>query len=483
LSEHSGAKREMGLFHTIMVGLNGALGINIFILLDHAITLAGPSILLSILLCGALTFFIMLSYCELGTLIPEVGGEYTFAKVAFGGPVAFMTGWVIIVGTGFGAALASLGFAYFINYYIPIDVHLAAAAIIVLVAVTSIFKLRRMEVFIVFAFIAIFAIFIVLGIIQDVKPDLSFTMPNGIFGTLSATVFLYNLFFGVRAIIASGSEVKNPEKNIPRAIFISIAILTAIYFAITYIIIAVAPLGSDVPGSLLTYTAEFLMGDLGRLVITFAGLFASLMSLTTFILIQTSVITALGRDRYLPSFFLSRHKRFGTHHISIVMGSLLTLVFVVTGVVEIIGYASSFMALLAFIAVNLSLMKMRTENPHAKRPFKVLFYPYVPIAGIILAIISILFAERISVIIGLVLLSIGLVAYYFRMIGYLRFRIAIGGMNVGIGLLIIASVTLFRDKIVEFIKVVGPTDILINFLYLIGAVTVIAGMMNIAAKE
>ena len=108
---YSTMKREIGLVGAIFMGISGAMGFEIFVLMDYAyFHLAGPSIVLALLLGGLINLLIMLSYCELSAAIPEVGGEYTYIKTAFGGFVSFMSGCLRWLASIFGAALAALTF-------------------------------------------------------------------------------------------------------------------------------------------------------------------------------------------------------------------------------------------------------------------------------------------------------------------------------------------------------------------------------------
>lgn len=91
-AKKSGLKRELGLLQATLLGIGGTLSAGNFVILGHATGMAGYSIVIVVIVCGIISLFTMFSYCELGTLIPMAGSEYTFAKVAYGGSIAFMTG-------------------------------------------------------------------------------------------------------------------------------------------------------------------------------------------------------------------------------------------------------------------------------------------------------------------------------------------------------------------------------------------------------
>ena len=141
-------KRKLGLFQAVMIGLGGAIGIEIFVLFNYATYLAKSTIVFALLICGIINLLTMLSFCELGAAIPEVGGEYSYAKAALGGFLAFLTGWLRWVANAFGAALAALGFAYNILYFVPVDMPLLtpliASVIIIILTVLSIRGMKQL---------------------------------------------------------------------------------------------------------------------------------------------------------------------------------------------------------------------------------------------------------------------------------------------------------------------------------------------------
>ena len=106
-----GNERNLGLFSAVIIGLSGAIGFEIFVLLNYAyFDLAGPSMISALLFCGIINLVTMFSYSELSAALPEVGGEYTYTKVAFGGFISFMAGCLRWLASVFGGALAAVVF-------------------------------------------------------------------------------------------------------------------------------------------------------------------------------------------------------------------------------------------------------------------------------------------------------------------------------------------------------------------------------------
>ncbi|MDH5449403.1 MAG: amino acid permease [Candidatus Bathyarchaeota archaeon] len=483
-------KRKVGLFQAVMIGLGGAIGIEIFVLLNYATYLAGSTIVFALLVCGVINLLTMLSFSELGAAIPEVGGEYSYAKAALGGFLAFLTGWFRWISNVFGAALAALGFAYNILFFIQVDIPLLtpliASIIIIVITVLSVRGVGQIGPVIVIAFIAFFILLIVGGFLHGL--EFSFSYPStfaGASGVFATVAYTFTMFLGMRAIAAGGPEIKDPGKNIPRAVMISAVVLIVLYCGIAYVTVSVLPLdkieGSYTP---LTLAAEQIFGEAGAIILTVAAIVAALSSLSTAIMVQSSIVRGLSRDGYLPKFFLSPHSRFKTPHITIIFGSIFYILFAATGVVEVIGYVAGFASILGFALVNLALIRLRTKSPYLKRPFKIPLYPYIPIAGFIISISLLFFIERSALLLGLIFILLGVLTYHLRMIGYQRIRIAFGGMSLGIGGFMALFAYLLATGYLLPISVPSQFSTTVSYGFIvICAISILAGVLNVTAKS
>jgi len=92
-----GLKRELGLLEATMMAMGSTICAGVFTLLGHAYKIAGPAVVLSFLFAGIINICTMFSYCELAAAMPKLGGEYVYVKEAFGGVIAYITGWVRVV--------------------------------------------------------------------------------------------------------------------------------------------------------------------------------------------------------------------------------------------------------------------------------------------------------------------------------------------------------------------------------------------------
>lgn len=488
-----------------MMGLSGAIGFEVFVLLDYPYfnLELGASIVFGLLLAGLANLLLMLNYCELSTAIPEVGGAYTYIKTAFGGFVPFISGCFRWLASIFGAALAAVVFTQQLSYLLKVALNLQsfdltqapliAAIVVIAIAALGVKGKKAASVTIVFAFIAIFAIFVGSGLFHGVAPIGVFprNLANNVPKVFAATVYMFPMFFGVRSLVAGAAQIKHPERNIPKALLLSSLLIIPLYICVTYTAVGIVSLeeaqlmrqeaGWQVP--LLNLAAQRIFGLSGGALIAVAGMVASLSALGTSLSVQASILQGMSRDAYLPRLLRSVHQRFGTPYVAIIAGSLFVMFLSAVGAVEFLGYGASFGSLLVFALVNLSLLRLRKKKPHMERPFKTPLYPFTPIAGVVISVALLLFPMFFPEAVIALLSCIGLtvlilVAYYFRMIGRYRMQIATGGGGLGIGVFLVLLTCLVEAGAMSPIFSFIPGYIML----LISAVSIVAGILNATAR-
>jgi amino acid transporter len=482
-------KRELGLLHATMLGIGGAICAGVFVTLGYAATLAGTALIIVMVACGIINLFTMLSYAELGAAIPSAGGEYTFAKASFGGFFSFATGWFEWISNMFYAAFSAVGFAYLLSYVIPpINISLTAIITVIIFTLINIKGVKETgltQTILVIILLALLGIFVFCGFLTSHGLSaLELKAPGGFFGVLKASAFIFVVYLGGEAIAVGQAEIKNPGKTIPRAILLSSLALIFIYTTIAFVVFKiVSPESLAGQASPLAYVAKQFMGELGVGIITVAGIIAALSSVNTSIMAHSRVAYALARDGYFPKSFFKLHKRFCTPHIAILVGSIFVTVTAATGVVNFVTYATDFGFIIGFIFVNLSLIKLRRDKPKLERPFKVPFYPLTPLLGILSSLMLLFFLEPSTLFIGVQLFIFGLLAYYIRMVGYYRIRLALGGMNLGLSVFSALLAYLIATNSLPITLSQNMTLLLFGVTTLISITYLIAGFLNITTKN
>jgi APA family basic amino acid/polyamine antiporter len=491
-------EKKHGLASAIIMGLSGAIGFEIFVLLNYAYfnpILAGPSVISALIFCGLINLTTMFSYSELSAALPKVGGEYTYTKAAFGGIISFMAGSLRWLASVFGGALAAVVFVEqlrtLFSIILPsiadlilVNASLLIISIIVILVILTIRGTEAASTIIVATFLAIFIIFLAMSVTytltpRNIVPEASSGSLMGFFAT---TAYIFPMFVGMRALVAGAPQIRNPGKNVPRALLISTILLTIVYFAVAYVAVGVVNPTEVDAGPLLNVAASRIMGTTGGVLFALAGIIASVSSMGTAMTVQSSLLGGMSRDGYLPKVLQKVHKRFGTRYVAIIASSLCVVFFGVSGAVVFLGYAASFGSLLVFALVNLSLIRLRGKMPRLNRPFKSPLYPLTPVVGIVMSVLLLVFplvlrdinAES-AIISSLGLVAVVFVTYYLRMvmreIDFNRLRVAVGGISFGSGVTIIMLAT----------TIVPPS--LLPVMVIVGGVSVIAGILNIVSSR
>jgi APA family basic amino acid/polyamine antiporter len=478
-------ERRIGLFYGVIAGLGSTLGIEFFVLLDYATELAGPGIVISLVLAGLLNLLIMFNYAELSSSISMVGAEYTFTKAAFGGFICFLSGGLRWLSSVFTTTLSAMGLAELVHLFLPqLDASLVAVVLIAVFAVISVKGGRTVDLMTVLSFVLVFVLLGVLSVIHGLnfgnfEPLMAGFHP----GVLAGAMYSFSMYVGMRAIATKSPEMKEPGKVLPMAVLLSTAITIIVYCGVAFVAIGVVPPDHEPSGFLLIHVADVVMGPAGKLLVAIAMTSAALMSLATSMSVQTSILSALSRDGYLPWIIFSPGRGSITRYVAQMIGSVLAILLAATGLIVFVGYAAGFASLLVFAFVNLSLIKLRMDRPDLDRPFKTPLYPYTPIIGIAIALALILFVESSAVTLVLEFIIMLLIVYHLKMMGYRRLRVAIGGINMGISGFIVLIVSLVQTGAVQLGLSPQEHTALLIIGFVLAATFFTAGVLNLVKSE
>jgi len=441
--------RDLGLFDATMLGIGAMIGAGIFVLTGIAAGEAGPASLLSFGLNALVTLLTAFAYAELASALPRAGGGYSFVRMAFPGVAGFVSGWILWFAYTVACSLYALGFAgYFwelFHKYLPwitetIDNFIGhnRAVLTVTFLVGSGFtwlNIRGAEVTgktenaLTLSKIGVLCIFLFFGLLQILEEPgrigESFTpfLPKGLGGVFVAMGLTFIAFEGYDLIATVSEEVKNPEKNIPRATFISLSVTVPIYLLILFVSLAAIDPG-DVPAwqflgkfqeTAIVRAAESFMPAIGVAVIVAGGLLSTMSALNATVLAASRVAFSMGRDLWLPRAVSKIHVKRRTPHVAIVVTGVILIGMALTLPIEAVGSAASLIFLLTFALVNLSVIVLRRKHPEIPRKYKVPLYPFIPVAGFLLNIFLALYQFKFQPIAWYVTLGwigVGVLLYY-----------------------------------------------------------------------
>jgi basic amino acid/polyamine antiporter, APA family len=427
-SEH-GLKRSLGPWALTAMGIGAIIGTGIFVLTGVAsATRAGPSITLSFVVAGVVSALAALCYAEVSSKIPISGSAYTYTYATLGEFLAWIIGWDLVLEYALGAATVSIGWSgYFMNILhqtgiswlnIPPEwtngphwglagqagvsgyANLPAAGIILVITALLARGTREsgsVNAVIVAIKLLIVLFFIAIGVghINGANYSLPAGGPAGLggyfpfgwTGMLGGAAFIFFAYIGFDAVSTTAEEAKNPGKDLPFGIIMSLVICTVLY------IIVVAILNGMVPFFKLNvaFPVAFAMNYVG---LSWAGVVISIgaiAGLTTVLLVmmfgQSRVFFAMSRDGLIPPSFTRIHPTWRTPIFSTLFFGICIAVIAALTPINIVGSLTNMGTLVAFILVSIAVPILRTRHPEMKGQFELPLGPYlIPILSAITAL-------------------------------------------------------------------------------------------------
>ena len=423
--EH-GLRRSLGPWALTAMGIGAIIGTGIFVLTGVAsATRAGPAITISFVVAGIVSALAALCYAEVSSKIPISGSAYTYTYATLGELLAWIIGWDLVLEYALGAATVSIGWSgYFTNLLSTIGVtipaqwangphwglagqagvsgiaNLPAAGIILIITALLARGTREsgaVNAAIVAIKLLIVAFFIVLGIGHITganyhlpagpQTGLGGYFPFGWTGMLGGAAFIFFAYIGFDAVSTTAEEAKNPGKDLPFGIIMSLLICTILY------IIVVAILNGMVPFYKLNvaYPVAFAMNYVGLGWASAIISLGAIAGLTTVLLVmmfgQSRIFFAMSRDGLIPPSFTRIHPTWRTPIFSTVFFGICIALIAAFTPINIVGSLTNMGTLVAFVLVSIAVPILRNRHPELKGAFTVPGGPYlVPILSAVTAL-------------------------------------------------------------------------------------------------
>lgn len=404
----NGLKRTLGLFDAFAIGIGAIIGSGIFVVTGVASGIAGPALLISLIIGAFISAFTALSFAELAEMMPREGGGYEFARELISPFAGFISGWLWILSNMVTGVAVSLGFASYLALFMPFPVNVNLIAAIACLGVTLINYLGIRESslvndILVITKLLILAFFVILGIGSVNRVNFSPFMPNGGIGTLQGAALIFFAYSGFARVTIVSEEVKEPKKNIPRAIILALVVSTAVYMLVSFT--AIGLVGYKVlasSGSPLADAAQSVGSNLTYFV-SIGAIVATLSVLLTALLGLSRISFAMSRDRDLPHFFTRLDKRSTPYYSVLIFGFTMAILAMFSNLLQAVALAN-FGSLMYYLITNYAALKLEKH-----------VYPrIIPVLGIITSIALLLFLTRDAWIRGVIVLLAG-ASYYYLM--------------------------------------------------------------------
>lgn len=410
------ARRRIDLTGATGVGVGAIVGGGVFVLAGIAYAEAGPGATLAFALNAALAYIAAFSFAELATRFPENGGTYAFAKKVLSVRSAFAAGWVLWFAHIVTSVLYALGFATFTiiglvellavvdsappSWLVGRNFHLLlGASATIAYGLSMVRRTGGGGQWANVGKVLVFLVIIVAGVVALVQQPVGETgakltpfLPGGTTGLLAAMGFTFISLQGVGMIAAVGGEVKDPSRNLPRAMFVSLTIAVVLYLPLVFLVsvVGVGPgesirdLGIEDPEGAFPTGVRAFMGDVGYWFVILAALLSTLSALDANLLVGSRVALSMARDRLLPSAFAQLHPNFGTPVIATYATSLsvVAVLFMVSDLAAA-GAAASLIFLIAYLLTHYLAYLLRRREGEAHGTFRSPLFPLIPIAGMV----------------------------------------------------------------------------------------------------
>jgi basic amino acid/polyamine antiporter, APA family len=386
--------------HLMALGVGGIVGTGIYTLIGQAAGLAGPGMIVSFAIAGAVSACAALAYAEMATMMPAAGSAYTYSYVVMGEPVAWFVGWslileytVVCAAVAVGWSAYAAGFMAWLNLPIVPSllagpsaggiVNLPAVAISLGVAALLAAGTREsatVNFVLVILKLAALAAFIVLALpafdAAHFKPFLpygwaSLTADGVKLGVLPAASLIFFAFYGFDTISTAAEEAKNPARDLSIGIVGSMLLCTAIYVVVAITAIgAVPPEGFAKSAEPLALILRTLHQSGWSAVIGGAAVLAFPTVIMVFMYGQSRIFFVMARDRLLPGVLAKVNVRTGTPIAVTIFTGVVAAIIAGVAPLKLIAELANSGTLCAFVAVALSMMILRRRDPKRPRVFR-----------------------------------------------------------------------------------------------------------------
>ena len=391
-------QRTLSLPGAIAVSVGGMLS-GIFVLPGLAVGITGSSVWLAFLVAALCILPAVLSKSELATAMPKSGGTYVYIERAFGplfGTIAGIGLWLSLL---LKSAFSLVGLSFYLYVLIEVDesytkyIALLALLFILLLNVFGVKKVEKTQLIIVTISVLSLITIVFFGFNSFDSRLMDPVFSEGSSGFIAGVAFLYISYAGVTKIAAVAGEIKNPEKNLPRTMIISLLLITIVYVLVALVLVG------NIDQSVLSTDIKPIHTLFQTIGGDYFGYFAAVVGVITLMSMANSGVLAssrfpfaMAKDKMMPGFLGLVNSRFMTPVAAILTTSLLIgLAIIYLDVIKIAKLASAFKVLM-FIFNELSVIVLRETNAQWYRPsFRSPLYPYVQLFGIFSGIVLLAF--------------------------------------------------------------------------------------------
>jgi basic amino acid/polyamine antiporter, APA family len=364
-------RRTLGLWQVSFTGVGVILGAGVYALIGPAAALAGTSLWLSFVLAGLAAAFTAYSYARFATIRPKASPEFQYTALAFGVEVGFVAGWLMLLGDIAAAASVALGFGGYLSHLAGTPIAAGAAALVLLAGGAMYAGIgRSIAIAAVLTTIEATGLLFVIAVGIPAWRQLDFRMGAGTAaGVFGAAALIFFAFLGFDELGNLAEEMRHPERDLPRALLISLGVTTAIYVAVALSATALVPanaLGeSSAPLALVAGTA---LGRRADAALALMALAATANTVLLLLLAAARSIYGMAGAGVLPAR-LAGLTRTDVPREAMIVVLLLAIGLILVGDLASAAHLTDAMVLISFTCVNVGLLwlAVRRRTPGGAR--------------------------------------------------------------------------------------------------------------------
>ncbi|MCL2596652.1 MAG: amino acid permease [Paludibacter sp.] len=445
-------KRTLTLTNLIALGIGAVIGAGIFVITGNAAAVhAGPAVVISFVISALGCALAGLCYAEFSSMFPVAGSAYSYSYASMGEFIAWILGWDLILEYLFGASTVAVGWSGYVVSFLadfgitipavmtsaPIDytengwvltgaiINFPAifiVAILVTLLVLGVKESAKVNNIIVLIKVIVILMFVGFGIsfihtqnwIPFIPENTGHFENFGWTGILTGAAIVFFAYIGFDAVSTAAQEAKNPQRDMPRGILISLFICTILYIAVALVltgIVKYTELNVSAPIALAIDSVGDSLRWLSPLIKI--GAIAGLSSVVMVLLYgQSRVFFSISNDGLLPPVFSKIHKKFKTPYITTIVVGIGCAVFAGLFPINILGKMVSIGTLLAFTIVCIGIIVLRKKRPDLPRPFRTPLVPVVPVLGAIVCLSQMISLPLDTWLRLIIWMAIGLIIYF-----------------------------------------------------------------------
>jgi basic amino acid/polyamine antiporter, APA family len=451
-----GLKKTLTAPGLVALGIGAIIGAGLFSITGLAASMnAGPAITISFLVAAFGCIFAGLCYAEFSSMIPVAGSAYTYSFATMGEFIAWIIGWDLVLEYAVGAATVSISWSRYLGKFLGgYGIHLddaytlspfeggtinLPAVFIVMIMSLILMRGTRESAFvnglIVLLKVAVVLTFIAVGW-QYIKPE-NYTpyIPEntgkfgefGFSGIIRAAAIVFFAYIGFDAVSTAAQEAKNPKRDMPIGILLSLGICTILYILFAHVMtgvvnyqafagkdgiapvaIAVEAMGTTGADGMITPAYPWLNN---AILLAILGGYSSVI--LVMLMGQSRVFFSMSKDGLMPKIFSEVHPKFRTPAKNNLLFMVIVSIFAAFVPARVVGEMTSIGTLFAFILVCIGVLILRKKMPEAPRAFRTPLVPFVPIAGILVCLFMMVFLPLDTWIRLIVWMMIGFDLYLF----------------------------------------------------------------------